>query len=262
MPHIARVFRVQKLAAATAVLLASVMPAHAADDAMAILKGMSDYLAKQEAFSFDYQSAVEVVTTDFEKLQFVSSGNVVVNRPDKARVTRRGGFIDLDFSFDGKKLVVHGKNLDVYAEVEAKGTLDKLFEVINTTNVGAPGADLFGSDAYGLLTEDIDEAKHISSAVVNGVDCEYLSFRTEDVDWQIWVASGDKPVPLRYVVTTKHVAQAPQYTLEITNFKSGAEAAKASFTIDIPKDAKEVDDINEIEGIDEIPLPAGKEPKQ
>lgn len=260
MPGIAS--RVKGTAAATAILLASITSAHAEDDAKVILKSMSDYLAKQEAFSFDYQSVIEVVTTDFEKLQFVSSGNAVVNRPDKARVTRRGGVFNLDLSYDGKKLIVHGKNLDAYAEVDVKGTLDDLFDQINSTDVGAPGADLFGSNAYALLTEDVEDAKHISSAVVNGIDCEYLTFRTEEVDWQIWIATGDKPVPLRYVVTTKHVAQAPQYTLEISNFKAGTEAVKTSFAIEIPKDAKEVADLSEIEGVEEIPLPDGVEAKK
>lgn len=229
-------------------------PAHA-DDAKEILKAMSDYLAAQKAISFDYQSTVEVVTPDFEKLQFVSSGTAVINRPDKARITRKGGFADLDIGFDGKALTIHGKNLDAYAQVEAKGTLDNLFDQLAAGDVGAPGSDLFSADAYGVLTPDVTEAKHVSSAVVGGVESEYLTFRTPEIDFQIWVASGPNPIPLRYVVTTKHVAQAPQYTLEITNFKTGANAAKASFTIEIPKDAKQVD-LSEMEGVDEIPPPA------
>lgn len=257
MPSVAS--RVKGITAAAAIMLASITSAHAEDDARTILKSMSDYLAKQEAFSFDYQSAVEVVTTDFEKLQFVSSGTAVVNRPDKARVTRRGGVFNLDLSYDGKKLIVNGKNLNAYAEVDFKGTLDDLFDHINSTDIGAPGADLFGSNSYALLTEDVEDAKHISAAVVNGVDCEYLTFRTPDVDWQIWIATGDKPIPLRYVVTTKHVSQAPQYTLEVSNFKTGTEAVKTSFAIDIPKDAKEVADISEIEGVEEIPVPGDAE---
>lgn len=225
-----------------------------ADDSKAILKSMSDYLAAQQAISFDYQSSVEVVTPDFEKLQFVSSGTAVINRPDKARVTRKGGFADLDMSFDGNALTVHGKNLDAYAKIDAKGTLDDLFDALTEAEVGAPGSDLFTSNAYETLTGDVTEAKHVASAIVGGVECEYLAFRTTDVDWQIWIASGAKPIPLRYVVTTKHVAQAPQYTLEITNFKTGADAVQTSFSIEIPKDAKEVD-LSQMEGIDELPTP-------
>lgn len=228
--------------------------AESSDDAEVLLKAMSDYLASQQSFSFDYQSSVEAVTPSFEKLQFVSSGTATVNRPDKLRLTRRGGFADLDVSFDGKKLTIHGKNLDAFAQIEAKGTLDDLFDQLTANDIGAPGSDLFSAHAYELLTEEVTEAKHVASAVVGGVDCEYLAFRTPEVDWQIWIASGPKPVPMRYVVTTKHVAQAPQYTLQISNFKTGSEVAKASFSIELPKNSKTVD-LSELGMIDELPTP-------
>jgi len=67
-----------------------------ADGSKALLKAMSDYMAAQKTFSFDYVSSVEAVTPAFEKLQFVSSGTATISRPDKIRVTRVGGFADLD----------------------------------------------------------------------------------------------------------------------------------------------------------------------
>jgi hypothetical protein len=227
-----------------------------ADDSKQILKAMSDYLASQKSMSFDYQSSIEAVTPDFEKLQFVSSGTAVINRPDKLRVTRRGGFADLDISFDGSTFVVHGKNMDAYALVDAKGSLDDLFNDMANEGVMAPGTDLFSTDTYDLLLQDVTESKHIASAVVNGIDCEYLTFRTPDIDWQIWIESGAKPVPLKYVITTKHVAQAPQYTLEITNFRTGADVAITSFKIEPPADAKELD-LSQMEMIDELPDASG-----
>jgi hypothetical protein len=225
-----------------------------ADDAKAILKAMSDYLTAQKTFSFDYQSSIEAVTPEFEKLQFISSGSATIERPDKLRLTRKGGFVDLDVSFDGKKLIVHGKNLDAYADIDAKGTLDDLFNQLADNEIDAPGADILSADSYNLLMQEVTEAKHIASAVVGGIDCEYLTFRTPEVDWQIWIASGPMPVPVKYVVTTKHVAQAPQYTLQISNFKTGGEVAKASFGITIPAGIKEVD-LSEIDMIDELPTP-------
>ncbi|MFB2607014.1 DUF2092 domain-containing protein, partial [Rhizobium phaseoli] len=77
-----------------------------ADDAKVLLKTMSDFLTAQKTISFTYQSSLEAVTPDFEKLQFVSSGTANLTRPDKLRVTRTGGFADLDVSFDGSSLTV------------------------------------------------------------------------------------------------------------------------------------------------------------
>src|SRR5688572_11756600 len=45
------------------------------------LKAMSDYMAQQQAFSFDYGTNLEVVTSENQKLSLASSGTMTVNRP-------------------------------------------------------------------------------------------------------------------------------------------------------------------------------------
>ncbi len=225
-----------------------------ADDAKALLKAMSDYMAKQKDFSFTFESTIEAVTPEFQKLQFVSSGSANVSRPDKIHVTRTGGFADVDVTFDGKILTVYGKNLDAFAQIEAKGTLDELHDRLADAGVETPGGDLLGSNVYAELTADVTDAKHIASAYVDGVECEYLAFRTPDTDWQIWIQAGDTPIPRRYVITSKHVLQAPQYTFELKDFKSGADADKTSFSFDKPASAKQVD-LSALELVDELPAP-------
>jgi hypothetical protein len=121
--------------------------------------------------------------------------------------------------------------------------------------VEAPGADLLSSDVFDLLMSDVTVAKHVSSAFVDGVECEYLTFRTPEIDWQIWIQAGPKPIPRRYVITSKHVGQAPQYTLEINDFKSGPDVAAVSYNIEIPTSAKKVD-LSELQSLDELPAPA------
>ncbi|MBX4911986.1 MULTISPECIES: DUF2092 domain-containing protein [Rhizobium] len=233
-----------------------VLPTSAwADDAKELLKKMSDFLTAQKTISFTYQSSLEAVTPAFEKLQFVSSGIVNLTRPDKLRVTRTGGFADIDVSFDGSSLTVHGKNLDAYAKIDGKGSLDDLIDRLMTAGIEAPGADLLSSNVYGELMSDVTEAKHISSAFVDGVECEYLAFRTPEIDWQIWIQTGAQPIPRRYVITSKHVVQAPQYMLEISDFKSGADVAAVSYNIEIPGSAKTVD-LSELQSLDELPAAA------
>jgi hypothetical protein len=68
------------------------MSAGLADDAQAksLFKAMSDYLAAQKAISFDYDSNLEIVTNEQQKLGLASSGTLTLNRPDKLRATRTG----------------------------------------------------------------------------------------------------------------------------------------------------------------------------
>ena len=85
------------------------------------------------------------------------------------------------------------------------------------------------------------EAKDLGSGVIGGVECDHLAFRTKEVDWQIWIAQGKRPYPCRYVITTKLVDQAPQYSLQISDWKAGTEVASDDFAFKNPTSAKKID---------------------
>lgn len=67
-------------------------------DAKTLLKAMSDYMVSKKALSFEYDAILEVVTNDEQKLGLASSGSVILNRPDKIRAIRSGGFADVEMS--------------------------------------------------------------------------------------------------------------------------------------------------------------------
>jgi hypothetical protein len=232
-------------------LLAST-PAYA-DDALRILKSMSDYVAAQKSIAASYNSDVEVVTSSLQKISFASSGKLVISRPDKIHVTRTGGFADVMMNFDGKTFTILGKNLNAYTQIDSPGTLADLVDRIrDNNNASFPGADLFSANAYGELTGGLLSSRHIGRGVVNGVQCELLAFRTPDVDWQIWVQVGDKPIPRKYVITSKTVAQAPEYTIQITDWRTDAPADASQFVFTPPKGATKVD-IEQLNQVDEAP---------
>ena len=77
--------------------------------AKSLLKGMSDYLAAQRAISFDSDSNLEIVSTQQQKVGLASSGTLILNRPDKLRATRTGGFANVEMVFDGKTLTIAGQ---------------------------------------------------------------------------------------------------------------------------------------------------------
>lgn len=199
-------------------------------DAKSLFKAMSDYMAAQNAISLGYDATFEVVTGDLQKLALASSGTITLNRPDKIRATRSAGFADVEMLFDGKTLTLLGKNANLYAQIEVPGTVDHLVdELRDKYNRPLPGADLLLSNVYDVLMPDVIDVKDIGSGVIGGVECDHLAFRTKDVDWQIWIAQGDRPYPCKYVITTKLLTGAPQYTLQIRDWKAGDEVASDDF---------------------------------
>jgi hypothetical protein len=94
-----------------------------AQDASKVLKAMSDYLTGQKTISMTFDSDIEVITSELQKIQFTSSGQVLLNRPDKLRVTRTGGYADVELVFDGKTATVLGKHLNAFAQADAPGSV-------------------------------------------------------------------------------------------------------------------------------------------
>jgi hypothetical protein len=235
------------------VMVGTSMTANADEaDAKRLLKAMSDYLAAQQAISFDYDAILEVVTKDEQILALASSGSVTLNRPDKILATRSSGFADVELSFDGKTLTLLGKNLNIYAQEDVPGSVDNLVDELRKRNRPLPAADLLLTDPYEVLMQDVDDIKDLGSGVIGGVECDYLAFRAKEVDWQIWIAQGDRPYPCRYVISSKFMDGSPQYSIQVRDWKTGDEVAATDFAFTPPADAKKVD-LKNLEGTDELP---------
>jgi hypothetical protein len=226
-----------------------------ADEAQAreILAAMTEYLAAEPALSFDVDSTIEVVTTDGAKVAIASSASLAMERPDRIRVRRHGGFATVEMTFDGKLLSVANSDAMVYGQSEVPGTVDDLIDTLREVyGLPLPAADLLASDAGAVLLADVTEVRDLGSGVIRGQECDHLAFRSAEVDWQIWIAQGDVPHPCRFVITSRDVEGWPQYTLDFSAW--GAGALEPVFDFEPPAGAREVEmkdvpDLNEVGGI-------------
>jgi hypothetical protein len=224
-----------------------------AQDANVIVKRMSDYMANQKNFSFGFNSAIEVVTPQSQKIQFDGSGEVSVSRPDKFRARRVGGYADVELVYDGKTLTLFGRHANKYSQNDAPATIYQTVDVLRTKYMAElPAADLILADPFTALMEDVIDAKHIGQGVIDGVVCEHLAFRTTDTDWQLWVEVGNTPFPRKFVITSKTVGESPQYSIEFKNWKTDVSFAPDAFRFIPPPGAEKVD-LAKMPHIDEIP---------
>ncbi|MGB3021323.1 MAG: DUF2092 domain-containing protein [Methyloceanibacter sp.] len=226
------------------------------EEAKALLKAMTDYMAAQKAISFDFDAILEVVTEDGQKLGLASSGAVSLTRPDKIRASRSGGFADIETVFDGKTLTVLGKNKNVYTQVEIPGSIDHLVdELKDKYNRPLPAADLLLTNAYDELMANVVDVKDLGSGVIGGIECDHFAFRAKEVDWQIWIAQGDRPYPCRYSIASKLIDGDPQYSVQVRDWKTGDEVAADGFSFEAPAGAKQVDiaELKKMKDMGELP---------
>jgi hypothetical protein len=127
--------------------------------ATALVKAMSDHMAEQKAISFSFDTDLEIITKDKQKLALANSGTATLSRPD------------------------NGRNANAYGRC---GT--------NTTGQFLC-ADLLQSNLYDALMPLVTDVKDLGSGVIGGAECDHLAFRTDKVDRQIWIAEGARPYP-------------------------------------------------------------------
>jgi hypothetical protein len=243
-------------ATSAAALLLISMSAARADEAQArvLFKAMTDYMAAQKAISFDYDSYLDVVSTDKQKLALASSGTLTLNRPDKLHMTRTGGFANVELTFDGKTVTLLGKNANAYAQVEEAGTVDKLVDALRKKiQKPMPAADLLMSDPHAMLMTNVQDVKDLGSGVIRGQECNHIASRSDKADWQLWIAQGDRPYPCRFVITSTDIPESPQYTIDIRSWKAGPEVAADTFKIDVANarkvDPADLPDFNELPAV-------------
>lgn len=236
-------------------------PAMAAEamnpDADEILRGMSKFVAGLKAFSATADVSYEVVTKDGQKLQMISTSTVVLERPSRFFITRRGKFADVEVFYDGKKLTLHGKKANAYIQKDLAGTIDDALDMLERgIGIPTPGSDLLLANPYAALIRGATQSGYYGVEYVAGVPSHHLAFRTPLVDWQLWVRAEGNPLPMKYVITTKDVVGAPQFSVQFSNWNLKPAIAAGRFNFVPPKGARRlealpVDELGEIRAMPE-----------
>jgi len=226
-------------------VVAPVMGADGIDpEADKILRSMSGYLGGLSTFSMSADIDNEIVDLQGQKLQFSSSAEFVIARPAKFRVHRQGAFADAEFIFDGKTVTLNGKNANAYLQVEGPTTIDEATRALGfETGLDMPGIEFLDADPYAGLASNVLSSDYLGTVYVNGIECHYLAFRAAQVDWQLWVATGDKPLPMKYIITSKWVTAAPQYSIRFRNWDTDPGIEADQFSFSAPKGARKLDSI-------------------
>jgi len=245
-----RVVLAAGVALGASVTAGAVFAAEAIDsDADKILRSMSDYLGGLPSFSAKADVDNEIIDMAGQKLQLSSSASVLVERPARLHATRHGPLIDAEVIYDGKVVTINGKGLKVYAQFDTPGTIDDAITKVRfETGLDMPGADLLHADSYAGLASNVTSGVYLGTAYVNGVECHHLAYRAAKVDWQIWVQTGDKPLPMKYVITSKWITGAPEYSIRFRDWNTSPNIDVSQFEFKAPEGATKLEEVvvNEI----------------
>lgn len=213
------------------------------EDALAALRSMSSYLRSLSSFEVSSTFYRDDVLVTGQKILVGGTSSFLVRFPDKlfARVLIDERQKDFEIYYDGHSLTLYGKNKNFYATSPAPATLQELVSgTFAERGIELPLQDLF------LWGTDLDDESAITGAVViadttlQGKNCTHYAFRQEGVDWQIWIQSGDTPLPLQLVITTTSDAAQPQYSAAL-HWLLAPEITDGDFIFTPPEGARVID---------------------
>jgi hypothetical protein len=206
-----------------------------------LLRGMSDFLGQQREFTVRVRGATEAILQSGQKVQVESNGVVYVKRPSMLRIDRVGDDDSTQTLVDGKTVTFYSERQNGFLSVPAAGTLDAtLANLESSGQIELPGADLLYRDAFAGLMEDVVSGQSLGPSIIDGAPTHHLVFRGRDVDWQIWISDGPRPLPKKYVITSKKVEGSPEYEIVLSNWNLDPRLGDELFKFRPPRDARQI----------------------
>lgn len=207
--------------------------ANAVDPAVVqALQNMGKYLQTLRTFEAQVDLSGERVLQDGQKLLHMATAKVDVQRPNMLRAEMRSARSARDLIYDGKTVVLYLPEQKYYSKAPFTDNLDELGNRLQERyGIELPVADLFLWGTPQAPLGNMTSAMNAGQDVVDGEVCDHYAFRQDNVDWQIWIATGARPLPRKLVITNRADEARPQSVSLIRwRINPGFNASRFAFT--------------------------------
>lgn len=219
----------------------SATPAANAVDPAAVqaLQKMGAYLQTLRTFEAQVDLSGERVLQDGQKLLHMATAKVDVQRPNMLRAEMRSARSARDLIYDGKTVVLYLPEQKYYSKAPFTDNLDALGNRLQERyGIELPVADLFLWGTPQAPLENMTSAMNAGQDVVDNEVCDHYAFRQGNVDWQIWIATGARPLPRKLVIINRADEARPQ-SVSLIRWRVNPGFRESRFTFTPPKDATE-----------------------
>jgi hypothetical protein len=142
------------------------------------------------------------------------------------------------YIYDGSSVTIFAPRVGYYAKFPAPATIRETLDLAYAKyGVTVPLDDLFSWDRGDTEHKNLTSAHVVGPAKVGGQDTMQYAFRQPGIDWQIWIATGDKPLPLKVVIVASTDPARPQFEADLT-WDTAATLPTETFAFMPPASAK------------------------
>lgn len=177
------------------------------------LKDMGAYLQTLKRFRVSVDLTGERVLADGQKLQHTAMASLDVDRPNRIRALMHNARSQRELVYDGATVTLYTPAQKYYSTVAYSGTLVELVGKLEEAyGVEIPLSDLFTWGTPAAPVDKVESAMNAGQDFIDEALCDHYAFRQGQIDWQVWIATGPKPLPRKIVVTYRGDEARPQST--------------------------------------------------
>ena len=215
--------------------------AQAPPDAHALLMQMATYLAGLDAFSTKMRGGYDVVQESGQKIEFLETRDITLQRPNRLSIEEtsadgRGQSV----KFDGSKMTIWDGEFGVYAQADQPGSVDDaVVYFVRDLQMRLPLAPLLTTRFPAELERRLQTVDYVELTDVLGEPAHHIAGRTKAMDFQVWIAVGERPLPLRIVLTYPDVGRS-QYWAQFSDWNLRPKVSDKTFAFEAPRDARQI----------------------
>jgi hypothetical protein len=200
------------------------------------LRAASDALAKTTAFGVDVSEMRERVRRNGEKVEERLQRQIIIRRPDRMwfkTVKASGG--EHTGWYDGKAVTMVVQHEKIFARVNMPGTLDETIDdLTGRFDVPLPAADFLYSKPETSFPLGEATGGWVRRADIEGRQCDEMHYKHPSVEFTLWIASADPPLPCRLDITYTTRPGAPKASVVFHKWNLSPTIPEDQFTAVVP----------------------------
>lgn len=207
-----------------------------------VMRKMAAFLSGTKRFSVAAEETYDVEVARAYRVSLSNLRTLTVERPSRFVGDATGDTLQRTSWYDGRTLTVLNKQKNAYAALEMPGTIDAVLDKLaEDYEVVLPLSDFFYSDPYATLMDGVLYGKYLGVHQAEGVPCHHLTFGQEGLYWQIWIDTGEKPLPRKLQLTYWESPGVPRYEASFRRWNLSPPVAAAQFQFKAPAGARKVE---------------------
>jgi hypothetical protein len=206
-----------------------------------LLKRMGDCLGQAQFFSVSAEIWQDVQLSSGQRVQAGRTVELQVRRPNRLRAEVRSTRRDRELIYDGSAITLFNRAQNFYGTARASGSLDEAMDTASERfGIAMPLEDFIRSDPHKDFLQKVVSGTDVGPVTVMGTPCEHLVFSQPNIDWQVWIENGARPVPRKFVITYKDEPDSPEYTAIFSNWDFTTKLPDFVFKFEPPAGASKI----------------------